>query len=378
MSNQATANPEFPDVTDEGADHVAATLGRIAALPPKRNVSLPDIGTAPAEAALEILIDTFPDSAGSTRSRLKELNARIDAEVEGARLDENVRLKDFSRRVAVAVRARSELQALLARLDSTYQAPPVNVAGDVCGYVRSIRRWKSGNVLRSELGALIKRVENNPDDPKRPGLVQFEQAWMEVLGNGNPGIDKEHRSTLLDQPADQILRSAVTIHARRQELSACLDALGRPADRGKLVAAAVAEVGRPKVLSALEPSRHVYDASANLVARKRDLDAEIAGLDDETDRYRARVAERAALEAKIQSATASAAEARRQEAEQLIAEAEAGNLPAIIEVETLVSGAFPALAQKLNTARGSDSQLIAVVADLIAPPPAPVCTQCGR
>jgi hypothetical protein len=362
---------EFPDVTDVGAKPAAATLGRTAP-PPKRVVSLPNIGTDPGEAALQLLIQTFPDSAGSTRTRIEELDERIDAEVESARLNESVQLKAFAQRVGVAVKARTELQARLARLDPTYQAPPPDVARDVCGYIRSVRRWRSGNQLRTELGALIKRTEVALHGPNGA-----EQAWM-ALGNGNPGIDKEHRSTLLDQPADQILRTAAAIHARRQRLSAQLEALGRPDARGKLVAAAIAEAGRSKVIAILEPSRHVLDSSAKMVEHKRNLDAQISRLDDESNRFRDLVAERDLLEQRIQSATTSATEARRQEAERLLLEAESGQLSAIAEVETLVFASLPALAQKLEQARGNDEQLVHVVAALLEPPPPVVCTQCGK
>ena len=310
-----------------------------------------------------------------TRSRIAELNEALDNEVENARNQETVTLKAFAGRVAVKVNARSVLQARLARLDPTYQAPPLRLADDVHGYIRSIKRWKNGNELRRDLGPLIKRTETNPHDPDNPGLAEVEQSWLDLSRTIPSAV--EHKSDLLNRPTDELLRRGESIQGLRQELSARLDAYGRPADRAKLVAAAVAAAGRPKVLSVLEPSRYVHDSSARLVSESRDLSSQISRTDPESRAYRDLVAKRDRLDAKIQEATVSVADARHRAAEELLAEAEAGDLPAIAEIETLV-GAIPGLAEKLNQARGTDAQLVHVVADLIKPRPPEKCSRCGR
>ena len=48
-------NPaEFPGVTDEAVDYIGDVLAAVAALP--QVVPLPDIGTDPADAALQLLL----------------------------------------------------------------------------------------------------------------------------------------------------------------------------------------------------------------------------------------------------------------------------------------------------------------------------------
>jgi hypothetical protein len=371
---------EFPDVTDEGANPAAATLGRVAP-PPKRVVPLPDIATDPAEAALQLLVGKYPNSIAEAKTRIERLNWEIDgdhdeAEVERARLDRGVALQTFARAVAVKVNARSVLQARLARLDPTFTAPPIRLADEVCRYIRKIQRWSSGNALRTELASLIGRLENNPHDDLRPGLAQIEQAWMDLSRDVHAAA-KEHRSTLLDEPSDELLCRAEANQAKRQALAAQLDDLGRPADRAALVVAAIEEAGREAVCKCIEPTRYVYDESAELVKRKRNLEAQIPD-DTDTNRYRTVTKDLDLLEQQIQSVTASAAETRRKKALELIAEAQAGDLGSIAEIETLVFATIPALAQKLNQARGSDSQLVRVVAALLEPPPPIPCSMCQK
>ena len=114
------------------------------------------------------------------------------------------------------------------------------------------------------------------------------------------------------------------------------------------------------------------------MSRLRDLTSQIDHADPESRSYRGLVAQRDRLETAIQETTASVAEVRHRAALDLVGRSEGGDLDAIFEAEGLLLRTHPALAAALCQARGTDQQLIHVVADMIVPPAPNPCSMCGK
>jgi hypothetical protein len=245
-------------------------------------------------------------------------------------------------------------------------------ADEVCRLIRSVRRWKRADELRTEWARIVTRLTAELDSVE----AELRDLAARKLA-GSPRVilvDPAHDQTGLVVPDDEFLRRAEALLTRRQALRRRLDRLDSVGDPGRAVL--VQDVinqagGAAAVAAAIAPGRPAPQASE--AARVRSAVAVLAGalgaLDPESSQARELSERHDALGERLAAHEAAAAGHRLASARSLIADATRGRLTALAELESALRPIDPELAVAVGALRASDRELVATVAELLAEEP---------
>jgi hypothetical protein len=304
-------------------------------------------------AALKIYASVHADAIPELKARIDGANRAIEDLVDTARTRAEFPQAHFRRRAKVYIDRRNLLSDRLALLQAS--APPQRpaVAAEILGLIRSVRRWRDDEDLRRERQAWIGRLNRELAEVElRIRQVADSHAATHVIG--------------FDHPSDLWLTKMVQSLTRRGEILEQLRAVGDDrAARARSVTAIVNSVGEMAIVDGLSPKMLSPDYSASRIeASIRDVDSQLAGLDEETRRFRDLTADRQRLQDQLGEARGRVEAHRRELASKLVSGASEGSLEHITELGRHV-GDHPELSRALNAARGADSHLIAVVSELL-------------
>jgi hypothetical protein len=320
----------------------------------------------PGPGALTMLAALDGMTAAKTADRVARIGREIDDLVDQARTDEQQELTRFVTLTSRKVKLRAALEARMKALGGKVPERPA-ASVSVYDLIISIRRWRDGQQLRVERERLIDRLRSEQAEVE----ASLQNHGMVADGKSTSlptsVASGHHVTTGLIEHADEWLRRAEVLLARRLDLRRRLEGLdqGGDASRALTVAAALEDAGgieaATRTIAATQPGLtadigRTRGAIAELQARLGRIDPESrAGL-DLTQRIQDR--QEALEEFQKRSLVQQQTEARA-----IIDAALTGGLKPLAELERL---AGPALSAAIRSIRGSDTELVAVTSELIA------------
>lgn len=317
----------------------------------------------PAAAALALLHAARPDASRILAGRIDRVEAELADQVEAARLDGRIALREFLEHAGRRLKLRA---ALLSRAGTPSADPP---AVAVLALARSVRRWRPAEELRAERSRIIPRLRAELD--RIEGSIRYLCSQAAAGSDLSPPPGEHHRTGLAHshdgflQRCEALLKSRQTIRDRLARLDGQGDAGRAAAVRLALESAG----GVDAVAEALAPSM-ASPAADELARVRRDIEGlfrQIAGTDPETRLAAELSARKATAEARADELRAPIARQRAEAAGALVAGALTGRLESIAALEATAREARPELAAALGGLRGDDAELAAVVEELIAP-----------
>ena len=312
----------------------------------------------PAAVALALLLSVCPSAKAELVNRVAALDAELAAQIEQARLDTRITLPEFLKVSGRKAKLRSILAGRLEQMDPSVVAAPTPTALTVHATIRSVRRWRPGSELRIERAKLIGSVRTELDQ------VEQEIQTLTLTPPGHMVVPPGgHYQTGLVHQHDEWLRRAETLLARRASIKARLDRLDSTRDDGRmpLVKAAIDKAGGPSIVA--ESIRLASPAAAALGQAQRAVDTivgQIAGVDPETERAALLNADLVRAKERLERAAEASEQAKAQTAGAIVGRALSGTLAGIAELHARLD-ASSELGRALDTIRGSDTDLVAVV-----------------
>jgi hypothetical protein len=327
---------------------------------PAPPVVIPD--GEPADVALRLLAAADPKAAAGVRERLELLHEDLALNLlERTRLG-GMELTAFVALAAAKVELRRVLEARLAGLTGRPAPDRPSPAAEVHALVLSIRGWSDGAELRRHRAARAARALQE--------LAAVEADLRATLADvrstraSDPNSAAHMRGMV--HPQDVWVDLVTSLLARRCAIRARLEALGEdPPARAASVGAAVDAVGVAEVAQAIAGSMPVCDRVGAIEGQAAAITRELSQLDPDTRKAAELLARRGELDASRAAAAAATDGDRKAAAGELIGRAIAGDPATIAELERLVRGKFPALADALAATRGGDDRLVATVAELL-------------
>jgi hypothetical protein len=317
----------------------------------------------PQEAALAIQVRARSLDAvkAEIRGSIADDEDRLTKEVLRARDYPAVGLHEFLRDTARAVMRRNFHEGWLGQLgEEVPDRPPVAV--EVFALATSVARWADGERLRDERTTLIDGLNG------KLAAIRKDIQWLEAASGSVMASDRDsagHKLGLASSFHEQHRRLTKKIEEERA-LVERLAGLGEDAARrAEQVTVAVSAAGDLAVVKTIAPAMVAPDHGQAILRR------EIEAIDRQLPRWPADGAEhprlqerRQGLQRRWEVAQKAQADDQHEAARQLVSEASKGSLVKMAELQR-TRGLDPRTAAALAEARGSETQLIAVVGELI-------------
>jgi hypothetical protein len=329
---------------------------------------MPPDGAYPAKSAVDWLRMLDPDILTRTTARCDRVEAEIADLIDMCREDEQQSLDMFITLISRKIQLRNALEFRLRDMGTSTPVParkPVEV--EVCHIIRSIRRWKSGDALRSER---LRRIDQLKAELAAVELDLVGLAGVAERKNGDLPTSVAsgyHKGIGLVSHEDEWLRRAESLIARRTDLRQRIIRLDSVGDggRARLVAEVIAEAGGPeRVAQDLGPTLPGLQADVSrlesVVSR---LEGEESKADPETRRAAVIREDLATYRERLARLREESKTLQTREGRSVVQRALEGSLLAIGELARLAGGT---LASALQLARGNDSELEDTTKELIA------------
>jgi hypothetical protein len=321
----------------------------------------------PPQAALRLLETLDPALREKTRARVDRLAMELDDLVDQCRETESMDLARFIELSSMKIRTRNLLEARLRSLHAASTLPDrVTVEAETLDLVKSIRKWKSTELLKTERGRLVDKLRS-----ELAGAENDLAATAGMVGNDRMAVPTSvgsghHRASMLVEKEDELLRRLEAAIARCAGVKTRLAALDGDGDVGRAQSLQQALEQAGGALRVAESFRGRMAGMQGDVARAefviREMHDRLARIDPDARRAKIMAEAVETKEHQLTALRAQSEQRQREQAEMMVGRALAGGLQALKELEGMV---VPSLASAVNSIRGGDPALTAVVSELI-------------
>jgi hypothetical protein len=319
--------------------------------PPEINIPEGD----PAQVG-SLLAAARVDTKDHVATRLVQINRDLSDAVEQARIDPTHHwqsLEHFVKRCGIMMHERASCVS-----KTTGEPAKLGFAAELCDVVRSVERWKSGDVIRT---ARQKRVRI-----AREAIARCKQTAQDAIASPSDHYHALTQEQMLRDRLGMLLSEQQGQEARLARLDA-----GGDASRAAQFAAALSKAGGADKVS-VQLAQDLPDADSRSIAPVAALEQSIGEVtekrmtvDPDANLHRVLSAELGGHQAALQQLRAQSLAGRLKVATALVADAAKGGLDALGEIAPYAPSIGEDFAAAVQLSRGTSAELVATIADMI-------------